>query len=313
MSALSLQYPKKPVRLADDLEAFVYVIVYMALRYQRHDLSPDCDLDIGEEALAELNSTNNGLATRVHYLFCDSFECKDSYRGGGQFKIDKILLQDIPVELDADDDGNPTPLAQLLDRLYGILHTHYCAVDYSRLKQYEGERLKKSKKTRADAPKAPKVNPTRRRRFRCGNVSYDGDTMMQQNDSEDEPDQPPFRKPYRRKAALPSTPNPARLVLDTHASILRAFHGVFEDRAGNERDVTAAMDDKFVDQFLGLQALLGVAPQKPTTVLMKRTAPGDPGDAPVNAKRFCRRLDISQNINFKNSLEAIPEDAVGEE
>ena len=36
MSALSLQYPKKPIRLADDLEAFVYVMVYMALRYFRH-------------------------------------------------------------------------------------------------------------------------------------------------------------------------------------------------------------------------------------------------------------------------------------
>ena len=64
MSALALQYPRRPIAVSDDLESFVYVFMYCSLRFHEHSLSRK-DLTSKEwksKKLAELNGKNSLLA-----------------------------------------------------------------------------------------------------------------------------------------------------------------------------------------------------------------------------------------------------------
>ena len=134
-------------------------------------MSTDVEQGVSEEELAAANSKNNLLAARVHFLFCDSWECVDGYQGGGEFKIDKILRHDVPVDGPKSKDlhGPATPLARLLRRLYRLLNTHYNALDYEHLRQYAAERL----------------NPPQRRHNSLVEKTYKQDKFQIEDSSDD--------------------------------------------------------------------------------------------------------------------------------
>jgi hypothetical protein len=66
------------------------------------------------------------------------------------------------------------------------------------------------------------------------------------------------------------------------------------------------MNDRFVDQFIGLQAMLGVAPKKPSTKRPRSEA--DDGMV-VTTKRFCTRLEFGQRFTLDPTLGVIIEEA----
>lgn len=320
MSALSLQYPKKPIRVSDDLESFVYVIVYMTLRHFRHAMSPEVDPNMDEQALADVNGKNNDLATRVHFLFCASYACEGGYRGGGEFKLDRILRADVPVPFP--EEAQWTPLALLLNRLYELLNIHYYGLDYDYLKQYAAPRLKKALPKTAVADKAAPAQAPRRVlkhpkrnigsddhyggvRFKDPKPAQNNGNAVQLSD-----------KQWVVQTPLPKTPNPDSLVLNSHISLVRAFEACFWDEDGNERDLSGTADDKYVDQFIGLQAMLGRPPRKPTT---KR--PWSEVEEGVAAPDFLKEmpatLDFEHKIQFSGrkrarNLGTINEDKDGE-
>lgn len=162
MSALGLRYPKKPSELADDLESFVYVIVYMALRWHRHDKSsviPDGETPV---ELSTVNSKNTRLAETVHSLFTESFPCADGYWGGGERKIQIIKSGDLPLTLDpleTPEGPVDTPLATLIKKLYALLYEHYYALDYSKLESYAVPQVKKVSIALPDPAAAAKQEP----------------------------------------------------------------------------------------------------------------------------------------------------------
>lgn len=325
MSALSLQYPKKPIRLADDLESFVYVIVYMILRHFRHRSSPKAKLDMDEETLAVINGKNNDLATKVHFLFCASYPCEDGYRGGGEYKLDKILLNKVPVEFGKG--AQTKPLAILLKRLWNVLHMHYHATDFEHLKQYQVARRElpsSEMETSGDAASSCASQET----VEAPNESTDSDDDydgVQFPDDDADMDSNIVNLSDRQwtvQTPLPTTPNPDLLALNNHVTMVRAFRAVFRKRDGQVKDsLSKTVNDKYVDQFIGLQAMLGKPPQKPSTNLKRLWSEVEPeSPQPGITKNVRARMDFDQDISFgrnrkgkaKQRLPVIAEDEAGE-
>ena len=259
LSALALQYPKKPIELADDLESFVYVILYMALRWHRHKMSPPSSVEgLPEEELIKINGSNNLLAVRVYNLFCESWDREDGYEGGGDYKRIHIEIGKVPVERENGPDGQRTPLALLLDRLYKLLHIHYLSLDREALQKFSVKQLDDGSEKRpldsaeglssASAP-SPEPPTWELEHAITGNLYTElGD---------------------RADGVGITRPNPGAFepVLNDHRRIVRAFALAFIDEDGQDRPGLRNYEkkDKFVDQFLGLQALLGVMPKRCST------------------------------------------------
>ncbi|GJE97853.1 hypothetical protein PsYK624_140750 [Phanerochaete sordida] len=137
LSALALAYPKKPQDLSDDLEAFVNVIVGLALRFHPHKLSLNYAPDISGDALRLANKGNTGLAQHIFNFFYQDCLCEGGYWSGGDMKLLTILTRGkLPVYLKPGANG-PTPLARLIDDLYALLRLHYETIDFDDMKRYE--------------------------------------------------------------------------------------------------------------------------------------------------------------------------------
>lgn len=101
MSALALKYPRKPWEVADDIEAFVHILVYMALRFHHHTMTKPKKFPVGisSDALRVQNGTNRSLATRVFSFFWEEEDCEDGYVSGGTTKHLFISNGTPPVQL----------------------------------------------------------------------------------------------------------------------------------------------------------------------------------------------------------------------
>ncbi|EKM52401.1 uncharacterized protein PHACADRAFT_149017, partial [Phanerochaete carnosa HHB-10118-sp] len=136
LSALVLQYPKKPHELADDLEAFIYILVCMALRYHEHKRTPAYPKDIGRDEARAMNKQNKALASLVHSIFFDEYPAQGGYWSGGDRKMRDIQAGISPVDLKPTKSG-PTPLGILLDGLYSLLKRHYDAINMKDLERFK--------------------------------------------------------------------------------------------------------------------------------------------------------------------------------
>ncbi|GBE81228.1 hypothetical protein SCP_0309550 [Sparassis crispa] len=115
MSALLLKYPNKPNDVSDDLESFVHIVHWLALKYHRHNLS-------GRRLQRHVEST---------YDSCD-LTLSGHYVGGDQkFQELKAGLVQFTVS------RNPA-LNELLLSLLDMCRKHYAAVDYDALNALGG-------------------------------------------------------------------------------------------------------------------------------------------------------------------------------
>lgn len=302
MAASALQYPRKPIELADDLESFVYVVLHMALRWYKHEMSPPSVVaDLPEKELTNVNGNNKSLALRVYNLFCESWDCVNGYQGGGNFKMLSITCDVVPVVLKDGPDGQPTPLALLLSRLYELLHEHYSSLDLEALRKFSVQRLfwgedneeRLKPKKAEELPSAPTPEWPK---------FIDASDLGARN------------RTRETKAAPPDLKN-FKPVLSDHRHIVQAFNLVFTDERGQKRlgVPNFRKPDKFVDQFLGFQAVLGVAPRRYST---KRSMECDVGFEPVSKKRktAAAALNVDHNVRAPPS-QRIPlsESSVAEE
>ncbi|EKM53551.1 uncharacterized protein PHACADRAFT_211233 [Phanerochaete carnosa HHB-10118-sp] len=117
-SALVLQYPKKPIEVEDDIEAFVWLIVYMAIRYFKHNLSG---------APAEMVDLTNKL-------FYEEEINEHGYRVGGKTKMIYIMRGQPPVQLE----NRRSPIALFLDQAFKLLQEVYAKIDYKAIAHWKG-------------------------------------------------------------------------------------------------------------------------------------------------------------------------------
>ncbi|GJE93764.1 hypothetical protein PsYK624_099250 [Phanerochaete sordida] len=134
-SALSLRYPFKPAEVADDIESFVYVILYMAMRFHFHKLSSAASKNSSIEEQKVANALNEDLADRFYDVFLRADRNTNGMYSGGFVKDLAIRAAEVPIEFERPDDV-PTPLERVLQKAYALLHRHYKRIDRIALERF---------------------------------------------------------------------------------------------------------------------------------------------------------------------------------
>lgn len=138
MSSLSLQYPRKPVAVSDDLESFLYVLEHCALRFHSHSLSPRSSPTSTElAAIHTLNGGNGTLSTDLRGFFYEECENADGSVTGGLIKQRHIESARPLAKLRLSN----SPLAVVLKKLYDLARDHYDTIDFQELEKYGPPRL----------------------------------------------------------------------------------------------------------------------------------------------------------------------------
>ena len=142
MSGVSLQYPLKPYRLSDDLEAFIHVITFCFLRFHLHNKTEICLYKIHKTGKvpedAELRKINryNTLLSRYVANYYDEYNPGHPYSRstldwGGTYKTDFARSGHLFWNL-TDVSG---PLASLVRGLRMLLQAHYETIDFDVLEE----------------------------------------------------------------------------------------------------------------------------------------------------------------------------------
>ena len=255
-----MQYPKKPIELADDLKSFVHVLQICALRFHHHDLATSYRLtdsqNISSRELAKKNQeSNDSLAHFVDSVFYEEKEV-GNYVIGGRQKL-KQIAQGIPGFSLLDGKNGPTPLARLLIDLFALLREHYAALDVASLEHY-----KVSTQPVSLSPETTTVMLT------APNV----DSFLQ-----DESHNPSLRRqkprPTRNTSTVHTTaglanwpgPEPPLRVLDNHDAMSEAIWDVWQSPDGSAKVPMECLYDKTLDQLYGLMQYVAVRPSNPST------------------------------------------------
>lgn len=298
LSALSLIYPKKPHEVADDLESIVYVLVQMALRFQRHKWTPAVTPgNVTYDDIRKANEVNDQLCSFVSNFFHAQNECVDGYWSGGDEK--RLVLEgtSLPVKLDPGDDGEPTALHQLVADLYDLLRRHYAAINYDDLERFkvppkaqpkpadpaDGENGANSRnKRQVPANPTKTIDPLARVKTRRAKAR-DQNAAPAPAQPQAGPSKPVLVQPLNDHI----TTNPlgrAQRVLDTHEEMLKAFERIlYVDEAKTiARDLSKYKDDKWYDQFDGLKSTYNASDKNPSGQHRGRSAEKRKAVAEVN-------------------------------
>ena len=114
MSGMALNYPRKPFELADDLESFIHVLCWLALRFHTHNLTYD----------------PSQLETVVYSHYEIFTQNADGCVYGSSAKYDAMAEGRVPFRLDPQACAN---LRDVLQELVDLCKIHYAAVDKSTL------------------------------------------------------------------------------------------------------------------------------------------------------------------------------------
>ncbi|GJE86483.1 hypothetical protein PsYK624_025630 [Phanerochaete sordida] len=248
-SALSLRYPLKPPAVSDDIEPFVYVIFYMAVRFHRHNYSPggrtldlrELEEDIRRQVIAE---QGDGLSKFVHDFFYDERLCIDSgFSKGGNAKWDAANSGTMNIQFTTND-GKPSQLGLFLKDAFAKLKEQYATIDFKSLDKYDPELLDKADDNAesgvSDAAKAQDNPDVRPKSTLVKAPSAFVDAGMA-----DRPRVRPTTDP-RLQTRL-TGPGP----LTTHEKLVDLFYWWLTDP---EKVEALQAEVKYVDQFRGLSA-----------------------------------------------------------
>jgi hypothetical protein len=248
MSALALRYARKPIELADDLESFVYVLVFMLLRFHPHNFSNVLldERDLPEAQVFERNCHNRLLVENILYpVFFQNYDLEDGLIGGGDAKLEQIKQGAPRFRLTVE-----TPLQTLVDDLYKILHEHYEALDGDKLQTFFVRRLHQASE--------PAVVDTNSNPFElCLNLRWNSDLDTLFDNVRQSSSSPSLTKSVCSTSSVQAKP-PSMRVLDSHSAMLVAFKKAFDSEWGQRAKT------KTVDQFRGLPRLKAVASKKPS-------------------------------------------------
>lgn len=263
MSGVSLRYPFKPNDLADDLESFVHIVCYNALRFHRHNMSrPEVNLRLQEAALKDANLKNETLAKWISLMYYDSTTDVGDIPVGGRDKLMRIQAGDAGFKMQNDN----SPLAVLINDLYQLLRLHYAATNFADLERYAVARpiLPEPATTRKYAPSARKLKTLK--------LKSTADSPAPVPAAAGVPDTAPVPATVPVLATAPvlatvpapssATPDPTHRPLDTHDEIMKLF-----SKAMDAMDLRIAQlggnidEDKVQDQLLGMYELVLQAPK----------------------------------------------------
>ena len=234
-------YVKKPIELADDLESFLYVLVWMAFRFHWHSYSAtDSDTTLAD--LRTRNATNLNLSRIISEFFFEELALEDGSLGGGTRKYSHIVDGRPPIILapyNASRRQSRSPLGNLISQLYALVQRHYTTIDLSKLTRFEV--FPEAAVPQWDAQSVPYAVEFA---HNMGAVPQDEMQVEQSSTT-------PHTQPSTPSADDIPGPLPGTRPLDTHAGFLAIISKfVAESVKGVTWPVVAL--SKTADQFLGL-------------------------------------------------------------
>ena len=243
-----MKYPKKPKDLADDLESFIYVLLFCALRYHRHTKSP-----MGAEQLKHAptekqiaaNKRNDGLAIARHMVFYEERNHGDGLCSGGEYKLEKIKSGVPPITFSGSMVG--TPLDVLLQQAYIILQQHYETVNYDELKKY----LPDPSESPTPSPRVGRQSQATATRQAIDLSRRFGRRKMTTHDTPRTPTRASKSPPTSQRSTSSTGTSVNGRPLDTHTVLLDLFQMLLMAEDGLSIDVAPYRDDKLFDQFAG--------------------------------------------------------------
>ena len=248
MSGSLLRYPLKPPAVSDDLESFVNLLNFCALRWHWTDYTDQDSWDQPPKS----QMLNRPLAEFIHSFFYQEYE-EGSYWYGGDRKFASYMAP-TPCFTVVPANRKAQAFKTLLLRLHALCHSHYISLDEDDLQQHAGfEQLPRTR----DTTSVFIIDP---QHCGLGPSSRDvPDDVL--SDSGPQPEQRPGLGlgPYPAPTLSPipeppSTPasRPVDLLQD-HTAIIAAFQEALFQGGVWEKN------DKTPDQFLNLP---GIAPAR---------------------------------------------------
>ncbi|EKM56996.1 uncharacterized protein PHACADRAFT_119131 [Phanerochaete carnosa HHB-10118-sp] len=279
-SALSLRYPRKPPSLADDLEAFVHVILWFACRFHLHDHSPDPE-DSSKAACIKANVDNPALLSMVYVFFYFQKRVGGGYYKGGAAKYKAILRGEPPITFEALEDGRLPLLGKFLLHAYKLLSEHYWAMDQAEMEQWD---VRPGDRVSPDEIEVVRPAPVAVRAASSEDEDEDEelesylDAYVEQYDDDEFELELEAEIAQAKKMNCPFR-NPRR-VLEGHAALGTLFIRMFREKGGEKVDLRGLRDDKRFDQFLSWKMLCFLNQPGPTgkplkLALMKSSAEKD--------------------------------------
>ncbi|EKM56998.1 uncharacterized protein PHACADRAFT_208163 [Phanerochaete carnosa HHB-10118-sp] len=251
-SSFSLEYPRKPPELADDMESFIHVITFFAFRYHRHKASPVAENTDSESFQKQAASENNGLMGFINGFFYEQRRVSRGYYQGGSIKRGYIETGKSPVALLPLPNGRRPLIAEFLDGAYLLLREHYEATEPGRYDEFAVQQSDNASPDEVDEspPNGPPEDSTSKSDAKrsvpvpneeeeeaiCLRLLADGGWRLGDG-----------RR--RRAGASTSSVNQPRRVLDDYEELGKLFVLMFMDENGKKLDLTGLRDDKRFDQF----------------------------------------------------------------
>ncbi|KAI0833457.1 hypothetical protein BC628DRAFT_1498844 [Trametes gibbosa] len=244
LSAVSLQYPYKPIELSDDLESFYHLLTYNILRFYRHSMTKST-------TTAQLmspfqNDSESALAQHVwNYHYAHIRGDGGHPDTGGMHKWDKLNYPHPPFRLlDVE-----SPLNRLLEDIHKLCFKHYQTVHKQDLDKY--------------SPFSTAPTATAKKPFVLPAVDldeYDIDDMASEL-----PESPPTTSATITEVKEDHAPLESPLI--DHARMNSAFLSILRPKKHDTLNLD--LDDKIDDQFVNLPSFIGVANKKSSATRTK--------------------------------------------
>ncbi|GJE93366.1 hypothetical protein PsYK624_095250 [Phanerochaete sordida] len=231
-SALSLRYPRKPPEVADDIESFVHVGVFMGMRFHWHSWSPE-NRKVPEtrEARDKFNNANSGLAAAANSYFFQDEPVGKGFVVGGKTKLANIQRKALPIDF-LTHNGRKPLLEVFLTQSLDLLSQRYEQIDFDDYKIYE---VKPHEKALPDEGDKPKPKPTPRELDTSVFFAHKrGMATMK----------PRGELPKVRRDTQDSTSK------FDHSALYDLLVNLFVDEDGAKRDMSDYFEDKAFDQFV---------------------------------------------------------------
>lgn len=260
-SALSLRYSLKPPEVADDMESFIYVVYYMAVRFHRNRYSPARDLrGLSPDQQKSIISTEClSLAGMVHVFFYEEHTCSNGISTGGTMKLISAKGGSLPIALTPNADPPCTHLATFIQEAWALLQEHYRTIDFDALSQYDPQ---------AEEHGTPRSNDEARN-VGTPHVTMEVAEAEGEEENEDGPtvfddaasafsDIEPGAVPHATRARTTvEGPGP----LSTHKPLLALLRSMLQDPKVY-REMKAEV--KYADQFRGLRSVTVTVTKNPS-------------------------------------------------
>ncbi|KAI0823794.1 hypothetical protein BC628DRAFT_479327 [Trametes gibbosa] len=246
LSAVSLQYPYKPIELSDDLESLYHLLTYNILRFYRHSMTKST-------TTAQLmspfqNDSESALAQHVwNYYYAHIRGISGDPDTGGMIKWMALRSAEPPFHLlDVE-----SPLNRLLEDVHKLCFKHYQTVHKQDLDKYSPFLAQTAPTTVAEDAFVPHVSEP---------DEYDIDDV-----ASEPPESPPTTSATITEVKEDHAPLESPLI--DHARMNSAFLSILLPKKCDT--LNWDLDDKIDDQFVNLPSFIGVADKKSSATRTK--------------------------------------------